>query len=570
MINQEVARIFDEIADIMELKEVKWKPSAYRKAARAIRSLSDGLGDIYKKGGVNALKDISGVGESLAKKIVEFIKKGRIKEFEKLKKKVPAGFEEIVNIPGMGPKKAQKLYKKLKTKSIADLKKAAQKGRIRKIEGFGEKSEKEILEGIGLVSKARKRQLLGTILPVARELRQDLKEIKEVNKVEIAGSLRRMKETVRDIDLLVVSSKPKKVMDAFTSMDSVKKVLAKGPSKSTVRLKQGFNSDLRIIGSKNFGSALLYFTGSKDHNIACRKIAIKKGYKLSEYGLFKKKKFVCGKSEKEVYKKLGLQFIPPELRENTGEIEAAKEKKLPKLINYGDIKGDLQMHSKWSDGSDSMEEMVKACQKRDYKYMALTDHSVSERIAHGMSVKRAKKYLKELSKLQKKYKSIHILKGIEVDILPGGKLDYSNNFLKNFDVVAAAVHSRFKSSKKVMTNRVLSALSNEQVTYLAHPTGRLINKRHAYALDMDKVFKSARDNKVWLEINSLPERLDLSDANVKDAVENKVKLVVNTDSHSQENLKFMELGVAVARRGWAQKSSVVNALPWSRFKKMLR
>jgi len=569
--NLEIANIFYEMADILEIKEVEWKPRAYRRAARAIETSSKDVESIYKKGGLDALKKIQGVGESIAEKIEEFIKTGKIKEHEKLKTGVPRGVEKIMDIPGMGPKKAIKLHKHLGIESVKELKKAAKQGKIRKISGFGEKSEEDILKGIGLLKSSAGKMLLGKAWPLAQELVSELKKLKEVKKINVAGSTRRRKEVVGDLDILAVSTKPEKVMDYFTSISAVSDVIAKGSAKSSVRLKAGINVDLRVIKEKSFGAALLYFTGSKSHNIQCRQIAIKKDMKLSEYGLFKKKsdKFVCGRTEKEVYNKLGMQFIEPELRENRGEIKAALKKKLPKLIGYADINGDLQMHTKYSDGANTIKEMAEAAKKRGYEYIAVTDHSKSEHIAKGMDEKKLLKYIKEIDKVNKKLRGIRILKGAEVDILKDGSLDYADKYLKKLDIVLAAVHSRFKSSEKEMTKRVLKALENRYVHILAHPTGRLINAREPYAINLGRVFDACRDNNVWPEINAFPSRLDLSDSNAKYAIEKGLKLTVNTDSHSTDHLRYMEFGIATARRGWARKKDIINALPWKKFEKLI-
>jgi len=571
MKNLELAGIFYEIADILEINDVAWKPQAYRRAARSIETLSKDVSKIYEKGGIPALKEIPGVGNAIAQKIEEFIKTGKIKEYSKLKKSIPGGVEAMTHIPGMGPKRALILFNKLKIKSIKDLEKAAKSGRIRKLKGFGIKSEEDILEGISLLKSSAGKMPLGTAWPIIQKIMSDLKKFKQFQKINVAGSTRRMKEVVRDFDILATSSNPKKAIDFFTKLSYVKKVVSKGSTRSSVRLDSGINCDLRVVENKSFGAALQYFTGSKDHNIRCRQIAIKKGLKLNEYGLFdsKSNKFVCGKTEKEVYKKLGMDYIEPELRENRGEIEAALKKKLPKLIKYTDIKGDLQMHSKYSDGINTIEEMAKTAKALGYEYIAITDHSKSERIAGGMSEKQLLKYISEIERINKKIKGIKILKGAEVDILADGSLDYSDKYLKKLDIVVAAVHSRFKSSKKEMTNRILKALNNRHVKILAHPTGRIINQRNPYALDIDKVLNACADNNVWPEIDAYPSRLDLNDVNTRTAVDKKLKIVIDTDSHSVDHLKYMKFGVAVARRGWARKKDIINTLPWKKFEKLL-
>jgi DNA polymerase (family 10) len=571
MKNLEIAGIFYEMADILEMQNIEWKPRAYRRAARSIETLSKDVEVIYKKGGLKALKEIPGVGSAIAQKIEEFIKTGKVKEYLKLKKSIPPGVEKMLNIPGMGPKKALVLAKKLKIKSVKDLEKAAKTGKIRKLSRFGEKSEEDILKGIDLLKSSAGKMLLGTAWPIAQELISSLKRLREVQKISLAGSTRRRKEVVRDLDLLAVSSNPKKVMEVFTKLPIVSTVLAKGPTKASVRLKAGINCDLRVVEEKSFGAALQYFTGSKDHNIRCRQIAIRKGLKLNEYGVFnaKTKKYLCGKTEPEVYKKLGMQYVEPELRENKGEIEAALKNKLPKLIGYKDIKGDLQMHTKYSDGANTIEEMAKAAKQMGYEYIAITDHSKSEHIAHGMSEKTLTKYLAEIDKARKRVKGIQILKGAEVDILPDGSLDYSDAYLKKLDIVIAAVHSRFKSTQAEMTKRIIKALENRHVNILAHPTGRLINKRKQYAINLDKVFDACKANNVWPEIDAFPSRLDLNDVNAKSAIDKGLKLVIDTDSHSKDQLRYMKFGIATARRGWARKKDIINTLPWKKFEKLL-
>ncbi|MBI4141321.1 DNA polymerase/3'-5' exonuclease PolX [Candidatus Woesearchaeota archaeon] len=573
MKNLEIAQIFYHIADILELQQIQWKPQAYRKAARSLETLSESIEDIYQKGGINALKDIPGIGENLAKKIEEYINTNHIKEYEKLKKTLPKGIEEIMHVQGLGPKKALKLSKKLNITSLQQLEKAAHQGSIQKIEGFGEKSEQDILRGIGLVKKSQERMLLGDILPIARDLVKRLQTLKENKQLEISGSLRRMKETVRDIDILAISTNQQKVMKFFTTLPDVKTILAHGKTKSAIVLNNGIQADIRVLPRQSYGAALQYFTGNKDHNIKLRNIAIKKGYKLSEYGIFdtKTNKYICGHNEQEVYKALGLQYIEPELRENTGEIEAAQEGKLPKLVLYNSIKGDLHLHTTWSDGNNTPEEMIQAAIQQGHEYVAITDHSKSEHIANGMTDQRLLKYINELEKLKRKYADkIAVFVGSEVSIKADGSLDYTNNYLKKLDWVVASVHSRFKQNKQDMTRRIIKSIENPYVKCLGHPTGRLINRREPYEVELEKVFSTAKERKVLLEINSTPERLDLKDSHIKKATEYNAKFVINTDSHSKDQLKYIELGVAQARRGWATKNDIINTLSRKKFEKFVK
>ncbi len=569
MKNKEIADMFFEMADILEMQGVDWKPNAYRKAARAIETLSEPIEKVYAQGGIRALMDIPGVGQSLASKIEEFLKTRKMREFNQIVKKIPKGVEEMMHVPGLGPKKVMKLYKKLKIKSLAELEAAAKAGKLKKLEGFGAKSEQDILRGLGIIKQGAARPLLGIALPVAHEFAERLSKIDGVKKAEPAGSLRRMKESVGDIDILVISSKPAKVMEFFTKMPEVQTVLAKGATKSTVILKDGIQSDVRVLDEKSFGAALQYFTGSKDHNVTLRQMAIKKGYKLSEYGLYKKERYVCGRTEKEIYAKLGLPYIEPELRENQGEIQAALKHRLPHIIPYNAMKGDLHMHSKWSDGLHTVEQMIKAAEQRGYKYIAMTDHSKSEYIANGMNEKRLVQYLKELDKLQDKFR-IKILKGCEVDILGDGSLDFDNKYLKQLDFVLAAVHSRFKSARQDMTKRILKAFENPYVNALAHPTGRLIGKRDPYDFDFEKVAEAAKDRGIALECDAYPTRLDLKDVHIRTAIEIGCRISIDTDSHAVDHLRFMEYGIAQARRGWAEEKDVINSWPLKKLEKFLK
>jgi len=565
MKNQEIAEIFDEIADILEMLQIEWKPRAYRKAAQSMRD-SVNIEEIYKKKGVEGLKEISGIGDALAKKIEEYLRTGKIREFEKLKKKIPLSVDEMTHIQSLGPKKAYRLFKELNIKNIKQLELACKQGKLRTLEGFGEKSEKEIIANIELYKKGRERKMLGRILPLARELINELKKVKEVKKIEIVGSLIRMKETIKDIDLLIASANSEKVMNHFVNLPGVEKVLVRGETKSSVLLKAGLNCDLRVVPEKSFGAALQYFIGSKLHNVEVRKIAIKKGYKLNEYGLFKKNKYVCGKDEKEIYKKLDLLYVPPELRENTGEL---KLKKLPDLVSGKDIRGDLHTHTVWSDGESTTEEMILAAKKLGYEYIAITDHSPRQIMANGLDEKRLLAHIKEIELLRKKISGIQILIGSEVDILRDGSLDYSNKILKKLDWVNIALHTSLKLNFNDMTKRVLTALDNPYVNSFVHPTARSLENRGPVEFNVEKIIQKAIDNNILLEINSAPKRLDLKDVHARLAVEMGAKLVIDTDAHHENQLKNIEYGVATARRGWVEKKHVVNTLSWGKFKKYM-
>ncbi len=571
MKNIELAKILKDISAILELKGIEFKPRAYQKAAQTIESLSEDLDEIYKKEGIKGLKKLSGVGESIAKKIEEFLKTGKIKAYEQLKKKTKIDLESLRKIPGLGPKKIRLLYKKLKIKNINELEKAIKKQKLRKIRTLGKITEERLTEGVELVKRGKGRLLLGDVYPLAEEIKNYLKKVEGVTRVEIAGSFRRGKETVGDLDILVISKKPKKVIDAFTSMSDVKKVVAQGTTKATIRLKNDFNIDLRVLKEKEFGSALLYFTGSKQHNIDLRKIALKKGYTLSEYGLFKLKRkiWVAGRTEEEIYKKLGMQYIPPEIRENSGEIQAALQNKIPKLIEYKDLIGDFHMHSKWSDGSNTIKEMIEQAKNNGLKIIAVTDHIGDIGVANSLKGKRFSQYIKELEKVSKNC-GIIILKGAEIDINKKGELRATKNMLKELDIVLGAVHMSFTGSEKEQTNRLCSAMKNYPINILAHPSARRIGRRNPINLDMERIFETAKRTNTFLGINGQPNRMDLDCINIKKAKERGCNFVLNSDSHSTTQLNHLKLAVINARKGWLEKKDVLNCWSIDKIKKILK
>lgn len=568
MKNQELIKIFYNIADILEIKNVEWKPQAYRKAARAIEVLGEDVEEIYKKDGIKGLKEIPGIGERLAEKIEEFIKTNKIKGYEELKKTIPKHLTEMMEVPGLGAKKVKKLYETLHIKSVKELESAAKKHKISKLETFKEKSEENILKGIELVKKGKGRILLGIALPMARNIIEELKTLREVKKISVAGSLRRMEETIGDIDILAISPNPKKIMDKFTSLNDVNRILAKGETKSMVNLKNGMQADIRVLDEKSYGAALQYFTGNKGHNIRLRELAIKRGYKLNEYGLFKKDKYICGRTEKEIYNKLGLDYIEPELRNNLNELEAAKTGKLPKLIKLEDIKGDFHVHTKDSDGDNTIEEMAIAAKNLGYEYVCISDHSKLIAITNGMDEERLLKHLYEIDKINKRFKNFRILKGAEVDILKDGSLDYSDKILKKLDIVGVSIHTGFKSDERKMTDRIIKALENKYVKIFYHPTGRMINERDPYNVDLNMVMDVAKEKKKSLEISANFHRLDLGDYHIKKAIEKGVRLAIGTDSHNKEHLNYMEYGVALAKRGWCEKKDIINTLNLKEIKKL--
>ena len=580
MANQEIAKIFQNIALYLEMQDIAFKPQAYEKAALNLETLSEDVSEIYKKGGINALKEIPGIGENLAEKIIEYIKTGKIKEYESLKKKMPVNIEELTSVEGIGPKMVRDLYKNLKIKNLADLEKAAKAKKIRGLPHFGEKTEQNILESIEFLKRSKGRFLLGEILPKVQDIIEKLKKLKEIKSISEAGSVRRRKETIGDVDILITSSNPKKIIDYFVSMPGVIKVWGKGPTKASIRLKENFDVDLRVLPEKQFGSALQYFTGSKEHNIVLRKTAIDRGLKLSEYGLFRatrdkrQETRLAGKTEKEIYSALKMAYIEPELRENTGEIEAALKGNLPKIISYNAILGDLHVHSNWDGGENSIEELARQAMSISYQYIGISDHTKFLRIEHGLNEKQLIQRNKEIDKINSKFKSqnskFHILKGCEANILSDGSIDINDETLAKMDFVIAGVHSQMKMPKEKMTNRIITAMKNKNVDIISHPTGRILKRRDEYEIDFDKILEAAKYTNTILEINSSPDRLDLKDINIKKAKQAGVKMVINTDAHHIDHMRLMEFGISQARRGWAEKKDIINAWPMEKMLKMLK
>jgi len=568
--NKEIAGILYEIGGYLEIKEVQFKPRAYEKAGYSIENLEEEVSEIYKKGGFKAVENIPGVGVSIAKKIEELIKTGHLKYYERLKKSLPVKIGELSSIEGVGPKMIFKLYKKLKIRNINDLEKAAKTGKIAKITGFGKKTEEKILKGIEFLRKSEGRFLLGSILPLTRLIEDRLRNLKEVGRVAVAGSIRRMQETVGDLDILVTSERPEKVIDFFVSMPEIAHVYSKGNTKTMVRLKNGVDVDLRVVADKSFGAALQYFTGDKRHNITLRVLAEKKKYKLNEYGLWRGKKLIVGRTEEEIYRALGMVTPPPEIRTDSGEIQAALKNKLPKLIDYGDVKGDLQVTTDWTDGENSIEEMAAAAQAAGLKYVAITDHTKSLAMTGGLDEKKLLKQMAEIDKIQKKFPKIKILKGAEVNILKNSSLDIKNEVLAKLDVVGIAVHSHFNLSRAEQTKRIVKAMRNKNADILFHPTGRLIQRRAPYEVDVDEIIKTAKETGTILEINADPHRLDLKDEYIRKAVESRIKLAIDTDTHNKNNFHYLEFGIAQARRGWATKSDIINTQPWKEMLKSLK
>jgi len=572
--NLEIAKIFYEIADFLEMEGVAFKPYAYQKAGLALETLGEDVKDLFKRGGVKAVEKIPGVGISIAAKIIEYLKTGKIKYYQDLKIKYPVDMKRLTSVEGLGPKMVKSLYKHLKIKNLKDLEKAAQAGKIRNLPNFGQKTEENILESIEFLKRSKGRFLLGEVLPRVRVIEENLKSLKEVEEINVCGSVRRMKETIGDVDFLVVTKKTGKVMNSFCSLPGIVKIWGKGPTKSSIRLREGFDIDLRVVPRKSYGSALQYFTGSKEHNIKLRIIAINKGLKLNEYGLFKEKKQIAGKSEEEIYKTLGMATPQPELRENRGEIEKALEGKLPKLVELKDIKGDLHTHSKWDGGKNPIQEMAEAAMVQGYEYIGISDHTKFLKIEHGLDEKQLAQQRKEIDRLNTKYKILNtkfrILQGAETNILNDGSVDIKDEALKKLDYAIAGVHSNFKMPKDKMTERIIRAMKNPYIKIISHPTGRILKRRDEYQIDIDKVFRAAKVTKTILEINAYPERLDLNDINIKRAIEMGIKLVINTDSHQKDQLRFIEYGVSQARRGWAEKKDIINTNSLEKLLKFFR
>ncbi len=558
MNNEGIAKIFFEIADYLDMEGVPFKPNAYRNAAQSLESLGEDVDDRYRKGGYESLKTIPAVGEAIARKIEEYLNTGSVRYHEELKSKTPLDLNELLAVEGLGPKRTKALYDTLGVRTVADLEQAARKHRIAGIPGFGEKAEKNILQGIVFLKKDTGRFKLGQILPKAKEIVAMLSGVRSVKKISIAGSLRRGKETIGDADLLAVSDDGREIMDAFTGMDGIEKIWGKGATKSSIRLKKGFDIDLRVVPESAYGSALQYFTGSKDHNIKLRTRAIERGLKLNEYGVFKGKDMLPSASEEEVYGHLGLPWIPPELREDTGEIEAAAAGKLPALVTVSDIQGDLHCHSDWDGGTDPIMELVNEARARGYSYIGISDHTKFLKIEKGLDEKKLMERNREIDRLNKTLHGFRILKGCEANIMNDGTIDIDDTVLARMDYVIAGVHSNLRMDEREMTARLTRAMENPHVDIISHPTGRLIGKREEYRIRTDTLISVAARTGTILEVNSFPDRLDLNDRNIRHAIREGVKLVINTDSHSISHMNFMELGVMQARRGWAQKQDIAN------------
>jgi len=562
MKNKELALIFEKIADALEFQgENPFKIIAYRKAARILNDLTEDIAVIHQKA---ALREIPGIGEGIAKKIDEYLTTGRMKKYDEVTAHIPDRVLELMAIPNLGPKTVSLVYKELGVQNLADLRKVIEDGSLAQLPGMGEKKAQNILKGIERYEASRERIPLGDAFPLGMEVVNALKQLKDVEQVSPAGSLRRLKETIGDIDILVASERGGAIIEKFTHLPEVVQVLAQGDTKGSVVMSGGLQVDVRVVPRDCYGAALQYFTGSKAHNIKLRYMARERGLKISEYGVFKGEKKLAGKTEEEVYKMVGLPYIPPELREDRGEIEAAKEGTLPSLVQKEDIRGDLHVHSKYSDGSASIREIAEEARRMGYEYVAICDHSKSVRYAGGMPEKKLLKQMDEIARLNEELMDFTVLSGVEVDILQDGSLDYPDEILEKLDIVVAAIHTGFKQK---CTERMMRAMENPHVDVIAHPTGRLISSREGYDIDIHAVMEKAAETHTALEINSYYDRLDLNDVNAKSARELGVKLSLGTDAHHPHQLWMLQLGLGVARRGWAERKDILNTLPTSTLKK---
>jgi DNA polymerase (family 10) len=566
--NSDAVKVLNEIADLLELQEVPFKPRAYRRAAHSIEGLSENLQDIAARG---ELETIPGVGESIAKKLDELIRTGHSLYLTELREKLSSELLELLDVPGIGPKTLKILRDQLGIQNIAQLQEAVESHQLRKLPGFGARSEDNIRRNLKIFTQFRERLFIGKALPIAQRIIKELSKILGVEQIEIAGSLRRWNETVGDIDVLVASTDASPIMHKFVNLSSIKQVIVQGDTKSSIVLDEGIQVDIRVVEPIAFGAALQYFTGSKAHNIALRRIAQKQGWKLSEYGLFEleNNRRIAGSSEKEIYKKLGMTWIPPELREDTGEIQAALQNRLPKLITLKDIRGDLHVHTKWSDGLESIETMAKAAQKRGYEYLGICDHSKRVRIAHGLDEPKLQEQITTIHEVNRELQGIRLLAGVEVEILPDGTLDLSDDVLAETDIVTAALHYGTKAAQNEMTDRLIQAMKNKYVDILAHPLGRIVAQRPAYQVNLDELCRAAKRYNVILEINAL-DRLDLPDSAVRFAKDKGTRFVINSDAHQSSQLDVIKYGVATARRGWLEANLVINTQHFTDLQKTLK
>jgi len=567
--NSDVSDIFNKVADLLEIEGANpFRVRAYRNAARTISSLPRSVSDMIES--EENLTELPGIGEDLAGKIKEVVQTGSLAQLEALESSTPSELSRLMKVAGLGPKRVKAIYENLGVVDLKSLKEAAEKGKVRELEGFGKKTEQTILEELEDVEDREERIKLMEAEQRASPLVAYLRKTKGIKEITVAGSYRRRKETVGDLDILVTCKKGSNVMDRFAEYEDVKKVVSKGTTRSTIVLRSGLHVDLRVLRQVSYGAALHYFTGSKAHNIAVRKLGVKKKVKINEYGVFKGKKRTAGKTEKQVFEAVNLPYIEPELRENRGELEAAQKGSLPQLVGLDDIRGDLHAHTKETDGHASLEEMADAAKAHGYDYLAITDHSKKVTMARGLDAKRLAEQIKEIDRLNGKLKDIVILKGIEVDILEDGSLDLGDDILKELDLTVCSVHYHRKLSKKKMTERIIRAMDNPYFNIFAHPTGRLINERNPYEIDLERIMEAAKERGCYLEVNAHPDRLDLTDRHCKMAKDMGLKLAVSTDAHSVADLDFIRYGLDQARRGWLEADDIINTRSLRELRKRLK
>ncbi|MCX7769469.1 MAG: DNA polymerase/3'-5' exonuclease PolX [Proteobacteria bacterium] len=568
MKNKEIAKIFDEMGDMLEfLGENPFRARAYKRASQIIYGLPEDIENLYKSG---KLSEIKGIGESIIQKVGEYLDKGKISAYEEYRSKIPEGLLELLSVPYIGPVTLRTLYKTLHITNFDELIKACEDKMLRNLPNFGPKKEENILKGLLRFKEQTFRHPIGLIYEDISKLLEDVKKIEGVIRAEVAGSFRRMKETIGDIDILASGENPARIIKSFTKLPLVKEILSEGETKSSVLLTSGIQADLRVVDDISFGACLQYFTGSKNHNVKLRGIAKDKGLKINEYGVFEGDKLIPCPDEDIVYRTLGLVWIPPEMREDNGEIELAQKNELPELIGYKDIKGDVHVHSTYSDGGETIRAMAESAIKKGYEYIVITDHSQSLKIAKGLEIERLYKQMEEIDKLNKELAPFKIFKGSEVDIKHDGSLDYSDEILKKLDFVIASIHSGFKDDEKKITKRVLSAMENPYVTMIAHPTGRIINSRDPYNVNIIEMCKGASKTNTYLEINAYFDRLDLNDINARIAKEYGVKFCIGTDSHNSIQLNMMIYGIGQARRAWLTCDDIVNSRHLKDFEKLIR
>jgi DNA polymerase (family 10) len=557
------------VADLLEIQGANpFRVRAYRGAAQTVRALPRSLHELVRDG--EDLSKLGGIGRDLAGKIAEIVETGSLPLLDELGRKTPPSLAELLRLPGLGPRRAQVLHEALGVEDLEDLARAARDGRVRALPGFGAKTEQTLLTAIAKDAATERRTLWPVAEAVARDLVKVLEAQPGVRRVEVAGSFRRRRETVGDLDILVTCARGAKVSDRFVAYEDVREVLAHGPTRSTVLLRSGLQVDLRVVPQVSYGAALHYFTGSKAHNIAIRKLGVRRKLKINEYGVFRGDRRVAGRTEREIYRAVGLPYIEPELREDRGEIEAARRRRLPRLIELGDVRGDLHTHTTATDGRAGIEPMAAAARKLGYAYLAISDHTQAARVAGGLDAKAMRRHLARIEKVNAKLRGIRLLKAAEVDVLVDGSLDLPAEVLRELDVVVCAVHSGFGLSRRKQTERLLRAMDDVHCQVLAHPTGRLLGEREPYAVDLERVIEAAAERGCALEINAQPKRMDLPDVWCKAAKEAGVKLVISTDAHSVEQLDTMRLGVGQARRGWLEADDVLNTRSWAALRKLLR